>query len=104
MDLDLRLGEVHRRALPTRCPCTAAAATGCPCGSAGLRLAPATAGGVAYRTALAWQRAAEASREQPILAWEEEQHPQGWPMGRGAASPPCGDMELMGRSGILVFR
>ncbi|CAD6232571.1 unnamed protein product [Miscanthus lutarioriparius] len=79
-------------------------AAGCPCGSAGLRLAPTTAGGVAYRTAPAWQRAAEASREQPIPAWEEEQHPQGWPMGRGAASPPCGDMELMGRSGISVFR
>ena len=103
MDLDLRLGEVYRLALPARHPCTAAAATGYPCGSAGLRLAPATTGGVACRTAPAWQRAAEVSREQPIPAWEE-QHPLGWPMGRGAASPPCGDMELMGRSGILVFR
>ena len=68
LDLDLRLGEVYRRALPVLRPCTAAAAAGCPCGSAGLRLAPATAGGVACRTAPAWQRAVEVSREQPIPA------------------------------------
>jgi len=68
MDLDLRLGEVYRRALPAWCPCMATAAVGCPCGSAGLRLAPATAGGVACRTAPAWQRAVEVSREQPIPA------------------------------------